>query len=127
MDAADTSPGFGPRGVLLVGLSAADAIAVEAWFHAMEPGFAVSHCTGSMLDGPVRAAVLNEAASSPPAFRVAPFVRRLDESLPRLALFGGMAPQEVVAIAEHWTTFTETADPVFVTLLPVMLDRSLSA
>ena len=54
LDAADTAPGYGPRGVLLVGLSAADAAAVGAWFGAMEPGFAVSHCGGDVLEGTVR-------------------------------------------------------------------------
>lgn len=133
LDAADTAPGYGPRGVLLVGLSAADAAAVGAWFGAMEPGFAVSHCGGDVLEGTVRAAVYGEEGAggggggeAAPTFAVVPFAPRPAEvKLPRLALFAGMAPQEMVAIAENWTLFTGTPDPVLVSLLPGMLARPL--
>ena len=135
LDSADAAPGYGPRGVLLVGLSAPHAAVVEAWFAAMEPGFPVSHCTGPMLEESVERAVYGRdggaGAASPSsspsaaAFAVTPFTARPAEKLPRLALFAGMAPQEVVAIAENWTLFTDTPDPVLVTLLPGMLARPL--
>ena len=129
LDSADAAPGFGPRGVLLVGLSAADAAAVEDWFFAMEPGFAVSHCTGPMLEEAVRVAVFGREGAGdgkPPSFAVTPFTARPAEvRLPRLALFAGMAPQEMVAIAENWSLFTATRDPVLVALLPGMLGRPL--
>ena len=108
-----------------MGLEPADAASAAAWFEQMEPGFAVAHCRGDWLAGPTRHAVFGGDGSGS-SFRVAPFEAVPSEKLPRLVLLSGMTTQEVVAVAEHWLMFTGTREPVFVSLLPGMLDRPLA-
>ena len=91
-----------PQGMLLVGFAPADSAAVEAWMQQMEPGFAVSHCTGHLLDGTVQQAI--SGAADGQLRRVAHAA--VAEPLPRLVLLSGMSGEESVAVAEHWERFS---------------------
>ncbi|KAL4438519.1 hypothetical protein ABPG77_000167 [Micractinium sp. CCAP 211/92] len=115
---------FGPRGLLLIGMSQEDCGAVQAWFDQMEPGFIVSPCPSPLpATGTLREAIggaLDAAALPARPWEAAP------AGTPPVAFFSGLSGEEQVALMEGWSEHTGLELPAFASVTPAILDKPLS-
>ncbi|KAI3424265.1 hypothetical protein D9Q98_009619 [Chlorella vulgaris] len=112
----------GPRGLLLIGMSEEDCLAVWTWLQLMEPGFVVACCPpGLLAAGSLRAAVGDGPAMAEHAWEQQP------ADAPPIAFFSGLTGEEQVALMEGWREHTGLQEPAFASVTPTTLDKQLCA
>lgn len=102
-----TAPAHGHLAVLLIGFSQPHFTSVKDWFATMAPDTPVLCCKSESIDGQqTLGEVLEDSSQNEQQWEPAP--DWFDDSI---AFFSGLSGEDVVAIVENWTLFTNMTDP----------------
>ncbi|KAL6784459.1 hypothetical protein ACKKBF_B01875 [Auxenochlorella protothecoides x Auxenochlorella symbiontica] len=111
---------YGPKAILLVGMSKDDGKAVQTWFNAMAPEYAVWPATPEQLDsdeglGTVLGHPRDPSAAWP----------QVPADTPPVVIFSGMTGKEMIVVCQHWTQFTGLEQPAFAGACKANFHKSL--
>lgn len=115
---------FGPRGLLLIGMSERDCQAVQCWFQQMDPQFVVSCCPSALLASGTLRQALEGDGSNGASLPEWPWEQQPADA-PPVAFFSGMSGEEQVALMEGWTEHTGLQAPAFASVTSTILDKQL--
>lgn len=108
------------RGVLLVGFAEEETSAVRSWFSSIEPGFKVACCQEEYLGK-----TMGEVFEAPHGQLGAESAWQAPRELvPRAAIFSGMTKDEMLGVAEFWSS-SGVKDPIFSSNVAAVRRKSL--